>query len=121
MLSASSVIVNSVTYPILRKLVSQVLSGFFNSGLVAKLLAFANILECKGGNINHSVGLGNDVRTDTERHSIATHDRLIKSMINHIEEPLFVSRIARQTDLLGATLWCLSLGKIDICEVGPIN
>jgi hypothetical protein len=42
-------------------------------------------------------------------------------MIDHIEEPLFVSRIARQTDLLGATLWRLSLGKIDICEVGPIN
>jgi hypothetical protein len=42
-------------------------------------------------------------------------------MIDHIEEPLFVSRIARQTDLLGATLWRFGLGKIDICEVGPIN
>lgn len=42
-------------------------------------------------------------------------------MIDHIEEPLFVSRIARQTNLLSAALWRLGLGKIDKREVGPIN
>jgi hypothetical protein len=42
-------------------------------------------------------------------------------MIDHIEKPLPVSCIARQTDLLSATLRCFGLGKIDKCEVSPIN
>ena len=53
--------------------------------------------------------------------AIVTHDRLIKTMIDHIEKPLLVSCIARQTDLLSATLGCFGLGKIDKCEVRPIN
>jgi hypothetical protein len=58
---------------------------------------------------------------DMERHSIVTYDRLIEPMIDHIEEALFVSCITRQTDLLGAALWCLGLGNIDTCEVCPFN
>jgi len=42
-------------------------------------------------------------------------------MIDHIKESLFVSCIARQTDLLGAALRRFGLGKIDECEVGPVN
>jgi len=57
----------------------------------------------------------------TDRQSFITHDRFIKAMIDHIKEPLFVGCIARQTDLLGATLWRFGLGKIDECEVCPIN
>jgi hypothetical protein len=42
-------------------------------------------------------------------------------MIDHIKEPFLVSSIARQTDLLGATLWRSSLGKIDTRKISPIN
>jgi hypothetical protein len=42
-------------------------------------------------------------------------------MIDHIKEPFLVSSIARQTDLLGATLWRFGLGKIDACKISPIN
>jgi hypothetical protein len=50
-----------------------------------------------------------------------THGRLIKAVIDHIEKSLSVSRITRQTDLLSATFWRFGLGKIDKCEVCPIN
>ncbi len=60
-------------------------------------------------------------RNGTESQSFVTHDRFIEAMIDHIKEPLFVSCIARQTDLLGATLRRFGLGKIDECEVGPVN
>ena len=56
-----------------------------------------------------------------KQHSIVTHDRLIKTMIDYIEKPLLVSCIARQTDLLSATLRCFGLGKIDKCEVRPVD
>lgn len=42
-------------------------------------------------------------------------------MIDHIEEALFVCRIARQTNLLCTALWRLGLGNIDTCEVRPLN
>ena len=42
-------------------------------------------------------------------------------MIDYIEKPLLVGCIARQTDLLSATLRCFGFGKIDKCEVRPIN
>jgi hypothetical protein len=57
----------------------------------------------------------------TESQSFRTHDRFIEAVIDHIKEPLLVSCIARQTDLLSATLWRFCLGKIDACEVCPIN
>ena len=57
----------------------------------------------------------------TESQSFRTHDRFIEAVIDHIEEPLLVSCIARQTDLLGATLRRSGLGEIDECEVGPVN
>lgn len=53
--------------------------------------------------------------------SIVTYGRLIKTMIDHIKKPLLVSCIARHTDLLSAALWCFGFGKIDKCELGPIN
>ena len=58
---------------------------------------------------------------EIERSSILTYGRPIKSMIDHIEEALFMSRIARQSNLLSTTLWCLGLGNIDTCEVRPFN
>ena len=42
-------------------------------------------------------------------------------MIDHIEEPLFSSCVACQTDLLGTTLWRSGLGKIDECKISPID
>jgi hypothetical protein len=88
---------------------------------MVKLLVFTNIFKCKGGNIDHSVNLGEQLNDGTERRSIVTHDSLIKPMIDHVEEPLFVGRIASQSDLLSTTLWRSGLGNIDGCEVSPIN
>ena len=42
-------------------------------------------------------------------------------MIDHIEEPLSVSGITRQSNLLGATLWRLGLGNINTRQIGPVN
>jgi hypothetical protein len=109
------------TYPILRKLVSQVLSRFLDSGLMAKFLVVANIVKSKGGNIDHSVNLAGRCYVTWKPHLIVTYDPLIKTMVDHIEKPLLVSCIARQTDLLSTTLRCFGLCKIDKCEVRPIN
>ena len=42
-------------------------------------------------------------------------------MVDHIEEPLPVSGITRESNLLGATLWRLGLSKIDKRQIGPVN
>jgi hypothetical protein len=42
-------------------------------------------------------------------------------MIDNVEEPLFMSRITRQSDLLSTTFRSFGLGKINEGEVGPIN
>jgi hypothetical protein len=46
------------TYPVLRKLVPQVLSRLLDSGLMTKLLFFTNIVKRKSSYVNHSVNLG---------------------------------------------------------------
>jgi hypothetical protein len=114
-------IVDCATYPVLRELVPQILSCLLYSGLITELLLFTNIVKCKGGYINYPVNLREWCYLGTESQSFRTHDRFIKAVIDHIKEPLLVSCIARQADLLSATLWRFSLGKIDACEVCPIN
>jgi hypothetical protein len=61
------------------------------------------------------------LRDGTGRQLLATHGRLVKAMVDHIKEPLFVSRIARQADLFSAAFWRLGLGNVNKREVRPIN
>jgi hypothetical protein len=50
-----------------------------------------------------------------------TYNSFVEAMIDHIEEPLSVSGITRQSNLLGATLWRLGLGNINRRQIGPVN
>ena len=58
---------------------------------------------------------------DMELSQPMTHDRLIKAMVGNVEEPLLVSRVARQSDLLSTALGRFGLSKVDKGEIGPVN
>jgi hypothetical protein len=42
-------------------------------------------------------------------------------MIDNVEEPLLVSRIACQANLLSTTFRRFGLSEVDVGEVGPVN
>ena len=50
-----------------------------------------------------------------------THNCFIETVIDHIEEALSVSGITRQSNLLGAAFWRLSLSNINKRQIGPVN
>jgi hypothetical protein len=56
-LLASDSAVDCVIYPVLRKLVTQVLPSLLDSGLITNLLFSADIVEREGSNVDHAVNL----------------------------------------------------------------
>jgi hypothetical protein len=50
-----------------------------------------------------------------------TNNCFIETVIDHIEEPLSVGGITRQSNLLGATLWRLGLSNINKRQIRPVN
>ena len=54
---ASDGTVDYAMYPVLRELVTQVLPSFLDSGLIANLFFFTDVVEREGSNVDHSINL----------------------------------------------------------------